>query len=246
MKAGEASNLYRSPETGNKVLTYAESHSTALDAKLTAFHAQSAQQRPDSRMLSSNSQSQFHRFLVGVLGAKRVLEIGVYVGYSAMAWALAVGGEGFVTGLEYSAELADIARQAMKDHQINNVEIIVGDAATTLTSLRPKDPYDMVFIDADKEGYMTYLTTLLDKSPPSSTTGRLLRPGALIIADNVLRSGFVADESLPLEGEGRSEENWRSHIKAIREFNDACLRNERLEMVMLPLWDGVSLLRLKD
>ncbi|PHH67734.1 hypothetical protein CDD80_567 [Ophiocordyceps camponoti-rufipedis] len=190
MKAGEASNLYRSPSTGNKVLDYASAHSTPLDDKLVAFHARAAEGRQDSRMLSSNAQSQVHGFLARMIGAKR--------------------------------------------------------GCSSLPTLHPNHPYDIVFLDANKEGYITYLTTLLDKSPPSSTTGRFLRPGALIIADNVLRSGLVADDSLPLEGEGRSEENWRSHIKAIREFNDACLRNERLETVMLPLWDGVSLLRLKD
>ncbi|PFH58219.1 hypothetical protein XA68_14018 [Ophiocordyceps unilateralis] len=245
MKQGEASHLYSSASTGNKVLAYAHHHSSALPASLVAYHARAADSRADSDMLSSNAQSQFHSFLARAIGAKRVLEVGVYVGYSAMAWAHAVGPEGRVTGLECSADLAAVARAAMAEHGIDNVDIILGNAAETLPVLQPTEPYDIVFLDADKDGYIRYLETLLSASPPDASSGRLLRPGALIIADNVLRSGHVADDSLPFD-RSKSEEDWRKQIDAIRRFNDTCVAEKRLETFMVPLWDGVSLLRLRD
>ncbi|RDA93682.1 hypothetical protein CP533_4859 [Ophiocordyceps camponoti-saundersi (nom. inval.)] len=244
MKQGEASHLYRNPSTGNKVLSYAYEHSTALPAPLTAYHESAAASRDDSEMLSSNAQSQLHGFLARAVGAKNVLEVGVYVGYSAMAWAYAVGEGGRVTGLEADEGLAGIARGAFKERGLSNVEVVVGNAAETLPKLNPSEPYDIVFLDADKPGYIGYLETLLSKSLPNSSS-RLLRPGALIIADNVLRSGHVADDSLPFD-KSRSEKDWRSHIEAIRAFNDRCMAEPRLETFMLPLWDGVSLLRLRD
>ncbi|RDA85433.1 hypothetical protein CP532_1516 [Ophiocordyceps camponoti-leonardi (nom. inval.)] len=244
MKQGEASHLYRTPETGNKVLEYAYSHSTALPPTLTQYHSSAVANREDSEMLSSNAQSQLHGFLARAIGAKKVLEVGVYVGYSAMAWAYAVGPGGKVTGLESDEGFAAIARGAFEERGLGNVEVVVGNAAETLPKLNPSEPYDIVFLDADKPGYIGYLETLLGKSLPGSSS-RLLRPGALIIADNVLRSGHVADDSIPFD-DSWSEQGWKSHVDSIRAFNDRCVAEPRLETFMLPLWDGVSLLRLRD
>ncbi|RCI08967.1 hypothetical protein L249_5051 [Ophiocordyceps polyrhachis-furcata BCC 54312] len=234
----------RNTDRCNKVLEYAYKHSTALPAPLTSYHSEAVASRDDSAMLSSNAQSQLHGFLARAVGARNVLEVGVYVGYSAMAWAYAVGSAGTVTGLEVDEGLAGIARGAFAERGLGNVEVVVGNAAETLPKLKPSEPYDIVFLDADKPGYIGYLDTLLGQSLPGSRW-RLLRPGALIIADNVLRSGHVADDSLPFD-DSRSDESWRSHIDAIRAFNDRCVAEARLETFMLPLWDGVSLLRLRD
>lgn len=231
--------LYATPELSRKVTEYSEQHSTPLPKYITDFHTSIAANRDDSYFMSSNFQSQWNYVLARSIGAKRVLEIGVYVGYSAMVWSHAVGPEGRVTGLEFEPKYAKIANDAFAANRIMNVEIIVGPAAETLPKLSPSEPYDIVFIDADKTGYPGYLKQLLEGSQPGSTR-RLLRPGALVVSDNVLRRGLVADLDTVLE------EDRMKHILAVREFNDLCVSNPRLETFLLPLWDGVNITRLVD
>ncbi|KAH8699628.1 S-adenosyl-L-methionine-dependent methyltransferase [Ilyonectria robusta] len=231
--------LYATPELSRKVTEYSAQHSTPLPKYITDFHASIAANRDDSYFMSSNFQSQWNYVLARSIGAKRVLEIGVYVGYSAMVWSHAVGPEGRVTGLEFEPKYAKIANDAFAANRIMNVEIVVGPAAETLSKLSPSEPYDIVFIDADKTGYPGYLKQLLEGSQPGSTR-RLLRPGALVVSDNVLRRGLVADLDTVLE------EDRMKHILAVREFNDLCVSNPRLETFLLPLWDGVNITRLVD
>lgn len=109
------------------------------------------------------------------------------------------------------------------------------DIICSLPKLEPIDPYDIVFLDADKEGYIGYINTLLNSSQPGSPK-RMLRPGALIIADNVLQSGRVVKES-----EAKS-----SSVTAAQVFNEFCLKEKRLQTVLLPLWDGLTVARLID
>lgn len=100
-----------------------------------------------------------------------------------------------------------------------------------------------MFLDADKDGYSGYLTQILKASQPGSTN-RLVRPGALILADNVLRRGYVADES-ELSEEERKEAKWM-HLEAVRKFNDQVVAEPRLESFLLPLWDGLTIARVID
>lgn len=110
--------------------------------------------------------------------------------------------------------------------------------------MNPSAPYDIVFLDADKTGYSNYLSIILAKSQPGSKD-RLLRPGGLIVADNVLRRGHVADPT-KTDREIDDSEQWLLHIEAVRLFNDQVVGEKRLESFLTPLWDGVSLIRLID
>ena len=112
-----------------------------------------------------------------------------------------------------------------------------------LPKLNPSEPYDLVFIDADKTGYPGYLKQLLELSQPDSSN-RLLRPGALIVSDNVLRRGLVADDKAL--GDDELQGDQLKNVLAVREFNDLSLINPRLETFVLPLWDGVNVSRLVD
>jgi predicted O-methyltransferase YrrM len=112
-----------------------------------------------------------------------------------------------------------------------------------LPKLNPSKPYDLVFIDADKTGYPGYLRQLLEGSQPGSAN-RLLRPGALIVSDNVLRRGLVADDKAL--GDEELTGDRLANVQALREFNDLSLSNPRLETFVIPLWDGVSVTRLID
>lgn len=113
----------------------------------------------------------------------------------------------------------------------------------SLPNLNPRVPFDLVFIDADKTGYPGYLKQLLEGSQPGSVQ-RLLRPGALIVSDNVLHRGLVADDKALGDGE-LTRERLRN-VTAVREFNELCVSNARLETFVVPLWDGVSITRLID
>lgn len=112
-----------------------------------------------------------------------------------MAWSSAVGPDGHVTTLEYSPEYAKLAEEAWAKNDINNCEIIIGDAADSLQKLAAgsHEAYDLIFIDADKISYPKYLQLILENSKGEGK--RLLKNGGIIVADNILRRGTVADSS---------------------------------------------------
>ncbi|KAL8308034.1 hypothetical protein RB597_000638 [Gaeumannomyces tritici] len=233
--------LYPNGVVAASVTEYSDAKSSGLSEVLVRYH-EKILQRPDSYYTISLYQAKTLTFLARSIEAKRALEIGVYMGFSAMVWANAVGPAGKVTGLEYDADFAEEARRGVKENGFSNVETIVGDAATTLPSLEVTEPYDIIFIDADKVGYPKYLDAILARSQPGSTS-RLLRPGGLIVADNVLRRGLVAHS-------GPENPNSASIDAAIIEcldgFNTALATHARLEALLLPLFDGLGLARFVD
>lgn len=118
---------------------------------------------------------------------------------------------------------------------------------TTLAS-GLKEPFDLVFIDADKTSYPAYLSLILSLSTSSAKT-RLLRPGGLIIADNILRRGLIADssEANPWANRARAENTWREgDMKALAEFNNQMVESPRLETFLMPMFDGLGMARLLD
>ncbi|KAK1987159.1 O-methyltransferase [Colletotrichum cereale] len=244
--------LYPNESVSQKVTAYAESHSTDLPAHIVAYHEHIDTTQPETSMLMiSNFQAQNHIWLAKLIGAKRILEIGVYVGYSGMIWSHAVGPDGTVTGLEFNADYAKQAEAAWAANGIKNASVVVGDALENLPALNPSEPYDLIFIDAQKSGYPAYLSTILAASPASGGKTRLLRPGGLVVADNVLRRGIVADDSdgnpWVVGEKAQRAAYWRSEdVDKLREFNDAVHDEPRLDSWLMPLYDGVHLARLVD
>ncbi|TEA22846.1 O-methyltransferase MdmC [Colletotrichum sidae] len=244
--------LYPNEQVSRNVTSYAEDRSTPLPAHITAYHDHIDRTKPETAILMiSNFQAQNHIWLAKLVGAKRVLEIGVYVGYSGMVWSHAVGPSGTVTGLEFDPEYAKIAEHAWADNGITNASVVVGDALETLPNLQPDEPYDLIFIDAQKSGYPSYLRTILSASPRNGGGKRLLRAGGLIVADNVLRRGIVADDSdenpWVQKEKAQRPTYWRSEdVDKLREFNDLVRTDERLDGWLMPLYDGVNLVRLVD
>ncbi|KAM3555743.1 hypothetical protein MY1884_005439 [Beauveria asiatica] len=230
-------SFYSSMDKIQGVTAYAAEHSSSLPKHITDYH-DGASSHESSMMLTSNFQSQFHTLLAGMIGAKRVLEVGVYLGYSAMVWSNAVGPDGRVTGLESNAEYAKLAAEAIAARGLSNVDIVIGSALETLPKLAiTEEPYDLVFLDADKADNPQYIKYLLAASHPGSVPGgRLLRAGALIVADNVLQEGHV------LDGDSRSN----PFVHGVRAYNDYCRDNARLQTVILPIWDGLGVSRLVD
>ena len=170
-------------------------------------------------------QGAFMALLVKLIGAKRILEIGTFTGYSSTAMALALPADGRILCLDVSREWTDIARQAWADAGVaDKVELRLAPAAETLATL-DADSFDLAFIDADKPGYDAYYEGCL----------RVVRPGGLILVDNVLWSGRVAD---PAE----DDEN----TQIIRALNEKVAADERVDHVLLPLADGLTMARRRD
>ena len=181
-------------------------------------------QLPERGMQIGPDQGAFMALLVKLTGARRILEIGTFTGYSSTAMALALPPDGRITCLDVSREWTDIARQAWTDAGVaDRVELRLGPATETLATL-DDDGYDMAFIDADKPGYDAYYEGCL----------RVVRPGGLLLLDNVLWHGEVADPSA-------GDENAR----ILRALNEKIAGDERVDHVLLPLADGLTLARVR-
>jgi predicted O-methyltransferase YrrM len=150
--------------------------------------------------------------------ARRILEIGALGGYSGIHLARALPAGGHLISLEFSALHAEIARANLAQAGLaDRAEVRVGKAIDLLPALAAEEPFDLAFIDADKPSYPAYLDWCL----------RLVRPGGLIIADNALQNGRVADPSNLDEG-----------VRAIDTMNRAAAANPRLDAIILPNRDG--------
>jgi predicted O-methyltransferase YrrM len=163
--------------------------------------------------------ARFLQLLVRAVGATRVLEVGTLGGYSAIWMARAMGEGASLLSLEIDPEHAAFARRYIERAGLSHaIEVRVGQALQLLPTL-DGEKFDIVFLDADKEPLPTYLDWAL----------RLLRPGGLVIADNTLRGGRVAD---PSEDDDQ--------LRAIREFNTRLASNSRLTGLVVPIGDGVA------
>jgi predicted O-methyltransferase YrrM len=180
--------------------------------------------RPNRSMQIGPEQGAFMALLVRLTDTKRILEIGTFTGYSSTAMALALPDDGRITCLDVSEEWTDVARQAWADAGVaDRVDLRIGPAAESLKHI-DADSCDMAFIDADKTSYDTYYEGCL----------RVVRPGGLILIDNVLQGGRVADPSADDDS-----------VVAIRALNDKIATDERVDHVLLPLADGLTLARVR-
>ncbi|MBA2631387.1 MAG: class I SAM-dependent methyltransferase [Chloroflexi bacterium] len=179
---------------------------------------------PQHNMQIGPDQGAFMAMLVRLLGARRILEIGTFTGYSSTAMALALPPDGRIVCCDVSREWTDIARRAWADAGVGDrVELRLAPATETLSALAD-DSFDLAFIDADKPNYDAYYEGSL----------RVVRPGGLILIDNVLWSGEVADPSVDSE-----------NVRAIRALNEKVAADERVDHVLLPLADGLTMARVR-
>ena len=179
---------------------------------------------PNANMQIGPDQGAFMALLVKLIGARRVLEIGTFTGYSSTAMALALPPDGRILCCDVSREWTDIARQAWADAGVaDRIELRLAPATETLATL-DDDSFDLSFIDADKPNYDAYYEGCL----------RVVRPGGLILIDNVLWSGDVADPAVDNDS-----------VRAIRALNEKIAVDERVDHVLLPLADGLTLARVR-
>jgi predicted O-methyltransferase YrrM len=180
---------------------------------------------PNASMQIAPEQGAFMALLVQLTGARHILEIGTFTGYSSTAMALALPDAGRITCLDVSREWTDRARQTWADAGVaDRVDLRIGPAVESLGQLEDHS-FDLAFIDADKTGYDAYYTGCL----------RVVRPGGLILIDNVLQSGRVADPAADDDS-----------VRAIRALNDRIAADDRVDFVLLPLADGLTMARIRE
>ncbi|MPZ16609.1 MAG: SAM-dependent methyltransferase [Luteitalea sp.] len=179
-----------------------------------------------ARMQVSPEQGQLMALLVRLVGASRTLEIGVFTGYSTLAVGLALPADGCIVACDISKEWTDVARRYWEEAGVaRKIELRLGPALSTLDDLLAAGgagTFDFAFIDADKKSYQTYYERAL----------ALIRPGGLIAIDNVLWSGKVADLTVQDED-----------TRALRALNEKLHTDERVDLSLIPIGDGLTLAR---
>jgi caffeoyl-CoA O-methyltransferase len=202
---------------------YLVAHGTAPDPVLTRLIADTSAMGDIGRMQIAPEQGGLLTMLVRLLGARFVVEVGTFTGYSSVCLArgLAPGGRLLCCDVSeaYTGRAVEAWREAGLDDRI---ELRIAPAAETLATLPFDPPIDMAFVDADKSGYAAYYELILER----------MRPGGLIAVDNVLWSGRVIDPS-----------DTSRDTTALRAFNEMVRNDERVDAVMLPIADGLTLCR---
>ncbi|WP_029038358.1 O-methyltransferase [Salinimicrobium xinjiangense] len=203
---------------------YVVAHSAKEPELLQQLNRETNQKVLAPRMLSGHYQGRILSMLSKLINPQNILEIGTYTGYSALCLAEGMKSDGVLHTIDINEELMDLQKRYFEASPWNE-QIVqhLGDATEIIPTL--KENFDLVFIDADKRNYPTYFQQIMEK----------LRPGGVILSDNVLWSGKVVE---PVQEDDDS-------TKALLEYNHLLAEDERLETVMLPVRDGLTISRRK-
>ena len=200
---------------------YAEAHTTPPPPHLVALAAETERSFPVPQMMVGPVEGRFLEMLVFATGARRVLEIGTFTGYSALSMAAALPPGGEIVTCDIDPGALEVARRFVADSPYaDRVQVRAGPALDSLADL--EGPFDLVFVDADKTNYVNYYEAVLPK----------LADRGLIVVDNTMWGGRVLDDSDTTED-----------TSAIRAFNDHVVGDDRVVCVQLTVRDGVTLVR---
>lgn len=207
------------------ILNYVRENSLREHNVLEELRAETSR-RQERNMQISPEQGQFLSLLVKTLNASKTLEVGVFTGYSALCTALALPSHGKVVACDCNEEWISVAQHYWDKAQVaGKIDVLLGDANQTLNHLTKKEneigSFDFAFIDADKVNYDNYYESAL----------QLVRSGGLIVLDNTLWSGSVANPEIS-----------DPETDALRKINKKLLTDKRVEISMLPYSDGLTLL----
>lgn len=210
-----------------KIYKYIEEHATPQGEALDWLEKQTHIRTNHARMLSGSIQGELLRIIVRISGAKRILELGTFTGYSAISLASALPEDGSLDTLEINDELEDLILEGFEKAGLTDrIALHIGDCKETLRNLRESgNTYDIVYMDANKREYCEYYDLVFD----------MVRPGGLILADNVLWDGKVCQDPLPQD----------KQTQGIARFNDMVKDDRRVESVIIPLRDGLNIIRKK-
>jgi caffeoyl-CoA O-methyltransferase len=205
------------------IYEYLVAHAPAPDAVLRDLLTETADLGPISMMQIAIEQGAFLTQLGHLIGARHAVEVGTFTGYSAISIARGLTDDGHLLCCDLSEEWAGIARRYFARAGLaDRIELRVAPALDTVRSLPRTPEIDLAFVDADKTSYRAYFEELLPR----------LRPNGVILFDNVLWGGHVAEAS------DQSEDT-----RALRELNDLIAADPRVEAVMLPIADGLTIAR---
>ena len=209
------------------IYQYIKDHASTPSEALAWVEKQTHIRTNHARMLSGAVQGQIMRMLVQLSGASRILELGTFTGYSAICLASAMPEGGHLDTLEINDELEDLILEGFDRAGLADmISLHIGDCKETLRRFREEGrEYDLVYMDANKREYPEYYELIFD----------MVRPGGLILADNVLWDGKVCQDPLPQD----------KQTLGIARFNDMVTEDRRVESVILPLRDGLNLIRKK-
>ena len=208
---------------------YLLAHSTQPDAVGLEVIERTAALGGVARMQIAPEQGLLLTMLVQSLGAARAVEIGTFTGYSSLAIARGLAPGGTLLCCDISEEWTAQARQAWAKAGVDDrIELRIAPAIETLRALPTEEHLDFAFVDADKGGYPAYYAELITR----------MRPGGLIAIDNVFQGGGVVDSR-----RAQAEAQGRTDTAAIHEFNEQLAKDERIDVVMLPIADGLTLAR---
>lgn len=203
---------------------YCDNNTKAENEVLAKLNRETHLKVVSPRMLSGHLQGRFLSFISKLHQPKFVLEIGTYTGYSALCLAEGLASEGKLITLDVNEETSSFAKSYIQQTPYaNKIELVVADAMEYIKTIN--QTIDLVFIDADKKNYLNYYHLVIDK----------LSKGGLIIADNVLWSGKI---TMP-------ENEMDRETLALHQFNQFVQQDERVENVLLPIRDGLMLVRKK-
>lgn len=201
---------------------YIEEHSSAESKLLQQITRETNLQVLNPHMLSGHIQGRVLSMLSKMIRPKSILELGTYTGYSALCLAEGLAEDGKLITIEHNDELEERIRKNLNSSDFNDkIELIIGDAKAIIPTLSRE--FDLVFIDADKREYSAYLDLVLP----------LVHQGGWILADNTLWDGHIIDPAYDKDPQTRG----------LRDFNDKIRDDNRLEKVILPLRDGLTIMR---
>lgn len=204
---------------------YIEAHSSTEPEWLYELNRRTNLRLLNGRMCSGPVQGRLLKMLTGMIAPRRALELGTFSGYSALCIAEGMPPDGHLDTIEADDELEDFIRDALAHAPAGisgKIHLHIGPALEVAATLQPES-YDLVFIDADKREYTAYYRTVMP----------LLRPGGYILADNTLWDGHVIDPAYDRDRQ----------TQGVRHFNDTVAADTRVEKVIIPLRDGLTLIR---
>ena len=208
------------------ILEYIEQHSTPESDALKQIVHTTHIEMINPRMMSGHIQGRVLSMFSQMIRPQRILELGTFTAYSTLCLAEGLADDGMLVTLEHNDELEDmILRNLALSPLGEKVQLVIGDAMEWLAAQSSDWLYDLVFIDADKREYSAYLDAVLP----------LVRPGGWIVADNTLWDGHIIEEAYDKD----------KQTLALRAFNDKVAQDERLDKVILPLRDGLTIIRKK-
>ncbi|KAK3171658.1 hypothetical protein OEA41_003742 [Lepraria neglecta] len=221
-----------SPDLADRVSEYCEKHSEELPESLDKHWEWTVRTWMDAEMMSSKLQGQWMIWMSQWMAPKRVLEVGTFTGFSALAWyegTRATNAE--IITLDVRGEVLNFTRKMFKELGVDDrIRVIEGPAASMLEHVEGQ--FDLIFLDADKHNYQLYMNRILER--------RLLSPHGVVLVDNVFARGLTMGNEFNPYIEKIRRPFWEANGETLRKLNKSFLDDPRIDTLILPLFDGVT------